>query len=65
LVKHKDEDHSKKTVKALTFRIGLSLLLFIMIFIAYFTGIIKPEGIGARIQHFKQNQQSIKRAETP
>lgn len=55
LVKHKDQEHSEKTAKALTFRIGLSLLLFIMIFIAYATGMIKPEGIGARMQMQKQS----------
>ena len=56
LVKRKDQEQSEKTVKALTVRIGLSLVLFIMIFIAYATGMIKPEGIGARMQMMKQNQ---------
>jgi predicted membrane protein len=56
LVGHKDQEHSKKTVKALTFRIGLSLILFIIMYIAYATGLIKPEGIGARMQMLKQNQ---------
>lgn len=65
LVKHKDQDHSKKTVNALTFRIGLSLVLFIMMYIAYATGLIKPEGIGARMQMQKQNQTQIKGATNP
>jgi len=56
LVTHKEQEQSKKTAKALTFRIGLSLVLFIMMYIAYVTGMIKPEGIGARIQMLKQNQ---------
>ena len=56
IVKHKDQEQSGKTVKALTFRIGLSLILFIMIFIAYATGLIKPMGIGARMQMLKQSQ---------
>lgn len=51
LVKHRGQEQSEKTVKALTFRIGLSVLLFILIFIAYATGLIKPEGIGSRIHH--------------
>lgn len=51
LVKRGDQEHSEKTAQALTFRIGLSVLLFILIFIAYATGLIKPEGIGARIHH--------------
>ena len=54
LVKRKDQEHSDKTVKALTFRIGLSLVLFIMMYIAFATGLIKPEGIGARIQMLEQ-----------
>ncbi len=57
MVRHKDQEYSKKTAKALTYRIGLSLILFILMFIAYATGMIKPEGIGARMQAIKQNQQ--------
>jgi uncharacterized membrane protein len=57
MVKHKDQQHSQKTAKALTYRIGISLVLFILMFIAYMTGMIKPEGIGARMQTIKQNQQ--------
>lgn len=55
MVKYKGQEHSEKTAKALTFRIGLSLFLFILIFIAYATGMIKPEGIGARMQMQKQS----------
>lgn len=47
LVKHKEQ--SKKTVKALTFRIGLSILLFIFLFIAIATGLIEPHGIGSKL----------------
>ncbi|MDD1620614.1 MAG: twin transmembrane helix small protein [Methylococcaceae bacterium] len=50
LVKRKDGEESKKTAQALTFRIGLSLLLFIFLFVAYATGLLQPHGIGARIQ---------------
>lgn len=39
-----------KTVKALTVRIGLSLLLFVVIALAFATGYLQPQGIGARIQ---------------
>lgn len=55
MVKYKDQEHSEKTAKALTFRIGLSLFLFILIFIAYATGMIKPGGIGAGMQMHKQS----------
>ena len=41
----KDQRTSKRTVKALTFRIGLSLALFIMLLVAYATGIIQPHGL--------------------
>ncbi|MFW5443009.1 MAG: twin transmembrane helix small protein [Methylococcaceae bacterium] len=56
LVTHKEQENPEKTVKALTFRIGLSLVLFILLYIAYATGLVKPEGIGARMQMVKQNQ---------
>jgi hypothetical protein len=51
LVAPKDEQHSLKTAKALTFRISLSLLLFIALFIAFSTGIIKPHGLAVNIQN--------------
>lgn len=47
LVKHKDE--SEKTAKALTYRITLSLILFILVFIAFATGLVKPSGLGTVI----------------
>jgi len=49
LAKSKDDEESAKVVKALTVRIGLSLALFILIFIAFATGVFQPQGIGARI----------------
>ena len=50
LLKSKDGEQSEKTLKALTYRIGLSVLLFILLFIAFATGLFQPHGIGARIQ---------------
>lgn len=50
LVRHRDEEHSQKTAKALTYRIALSLILFILLFVAFATGLFQPSGIGARIQ---------------
>lgn len=41
----KDEGKSNRTVKALTWRIGLSLTLFIFLFIAFSLGWIKPHSI--------------------
>jgi hypothetical protein len=60
LVKRGDQQQSEKTVKALTFRIGLSVVLFILIFIAYASGWIKPEGIGARIHPLPSQSANVK-----
>ena len=49
LVNRKTQESSEKTVKALTFRISLSILLFIFLFIAVATGIFKPHGLGEKI----------------
>ena len=57
LVKH--EEQSKKTVNALTFRIGLSILLFIFLFIAIATGLITPHGIGSRLHQRSENSSKI------
>lgn len=54
IVKHKEDADSLKTAKALTTRIGLSVALFILLFIAYASGLIQPHGIGARM-HANQN----------
>ncbi len=54
LVIRKDQQDSAKTVKALSYRIGISILLFIALYIALVTGMIKPEGIGARMLMQKQ-----------
>jgi uncharacterized membrane-anchored protein len=56
LVKHKTEEQSEKTVKALTFRITLSILLFIFVFIAVATGFFKPHGLGVKMQLQKPAQ---------
>lgn len=41
----KDEGKTTRTVKALTFRIGLSISLFIFLFIAFSLGLINPHGV--------------------
>ena len=40
----KDRSRSTRSVKALSIRIGLSLLLFALLIIAYLTGILHPNG---------------------
>ncbi len=41
----KDKGQNKRTVNALTWRIGLSVLVFICLLIAYALGFIEPHGI--------------------
>ena len=41
-----DKGGSDRTVKALTRRIGLSVLLIVLVLIGIATGIIQPHGIG-------------------
>ncbi len=41
----KDKSQSDRTAKALTFRIGLSVTLFILFLIAAATGLITPHGV--------------------
>jgi hypothetical protein len=41
----KDESRSKRMVNALTVRIMLSVLLFILLFIAWKGGMIQPHGV--------------------
>ena len=41
-----DKGQSNRTVRALTRRIGLSVLLIILVIIGILTGLIKPHGIG-------------------
>jgi uncharacterized membrane protein len=49
LVKHKSDEDSKKTVRALTFRIALSLVLFVFVYVMIATGLYTPQGIGIRM----------------
>lgn len=41
----RDEGKTKRTVKALTWRIGLSLLLFLFLFLAFSMGWIQPHAV--------------------
>ena len=62
LVNKKNEEQSEKTVKSLTFRITLSIILFMFIFIAVATGLFKPHGLGAKMHMEKpvQTEQFVK-----
>lgn len=41
----KDEGGSKRMVKALTMRIGISMLLFVFLIFSFWMGWIKPTGV--------------------
>jgi hypothetical protein len=41
----KDEGQSKRMVNALTVRVALSVLLFVLLFVAWKGGLIQPHGI--------------------
>jgi uncharacterized membrane protein len=41
----KDKGQGNRTVKALTFRIGLSLLAFFVLIVSYYAGWIEPHGL--------------------
>jgi len=40
-----DKGQSKRMVNALTVRVALSVLLFILLYVAWYTGQIQPHGI--------------------
>ena len=41
----RDKGQSERTVKSLTWRIALSIALFLLLLIGYVTGLIQPHGI--------------------
>lgn len=45
LMTDRDGD-SRRMVRALTVRIGLSVALFILLFVAWWAGLIQPHGVG-------------------
>jgi preprotein translocase subunit YajC len=42
----RDQGRTKRTVKALTWRVGLSLALFLLLLAGYYFGLIRPHGVG-------------------
>ncbi len=45
---HADPQKSKRMARALAFRVGFSVLLFVGVMIAYWMGWIQPTGLGSR-----------------
>lgn len=44
---YKDKGQGKRTVRSLTWRIGLSLGLFILLMAGHYFGILTPHGVGS------------------
>ncbi len=44
---YKDRGRGRRTVKALTWRIGLSITLFILLMAGFYFGLIPPRGLSA------------------
>jgi uncharacterized YccA/Bax inhibitor family protein len=42
----KDDNDSRRTVRALTVRIGLSVSLFVLLLVAYALGLVQPGALG-------------------
>ncbi|MDC9729301.1 MAG: DUF2909 domain-containing protein [Methyloprofundus sp.] len=55
----KNKKSSPKTVQALTYRIAISMVLFILLSIAFMSGLIQPTGIGMQMQLQKQAQKNL------
>lgn len=45
LAHERNATDANRVVKALVWRIGLSLLLFVLLFVAYWMGLIQPHGL--------------------
>ena len=45
----KDKGETNRTAKALTYRIGISVFIFILLMLAYFAGWIEPHGISGQV----------------
>jgi len=42
---NRDQGGSRRTVRALTVRVSLSVALFVLLYLAYFAGWIQPHGV--------------------
>ncbi|MGD8976518.1 MAG: twin transmembrane helix small protein [Gammaproteobacteria bacterium] len=42
----RDKQDSKRTVRALTVRVGLSVSLFVLLLVAYSMGLVQPRPLG-------------------
>jgi hypothetical protein len=56
LIKHKSSIESEKIMQALTLRSGLSILLFVLLFLAVASGLVKPHGLGMQMHKPEPSQ---------
>jgi Protein of unknown function (DUF2909) len=49
LIKHKSSVDSEKIMQALTLRSGISILLFVLLFLAVASGLVQPHGLGMQM----------------
>jgi cytochrome bd-type quinol oxidase subunit 2 len=43
-----DAEHSRKMARSLTIRVGLSVVLFILLMLAWYNGLITPHGLAGK-----------------
>jgi hypothetical protein len=51
LSRGRDDEDSRKLARALTWRIGISLGLFVLLMIAWYFGLISPHGLMPAVRH--------------
>jgi hypothetical protein len=51
LSRGRDDEDSRKLARALTWRIGISLGLFVLLMIAWYFGLISPHGLMPAARH--------------
>ncbi len=52
-----DGERSSRTVKALTYRIGMSIALFFLLLLGYQAGILHPHGLNAGVNKAQSSTQ--------
>ena len=56
----RDKGQSKRTLKSLTLRISISLVLFLILFIGLATGLIRPHGLSNQNQTVEDARESVR-----
>jgi hypothetical protein len=61
----RDKGRTDRTVKSLTLRIGLSIALFVLLFVGLATGLIRPHGLGSTMENKRALPEQRPSAEPP